>query len=71
MTPFIYGMVVDGDPKDVVAAFRDAGVLALVAGGNVVRFLPTLSMKVNHLEEAVEMMGEALDGLYGDAEAEG
>ena len=66
------GMVVDGDPKEVVAAFREAGVLALVAGGNVVRFLPTLSMRENHLEEAVEMMGEALDGLFGaPEEAEG
>jgi acetylornithine/succinyldiaminopimelate/putrescine aminotransferase len=34
----------------------------------VVRFLPTLSMSENHIEEAVEMMGDALDGLYGDAE---
>ena len=59
------GMVVDGDPKEVVAKFRDFNVLALTAGGNVVRFLPTLSMKESNLEQAVEMMGEALDELYG------
>ena len=58
------GMVVDGDPKVVVEAFRDMGILALTAGGNVVRFLPTLSMSEKHLEEAVEMMGDALDGLW-------
>ena len=64
------GMVVDGDPKVVVDKFREYGLLALTAGGNVVRFLPTLSMSEKHLEEAVEMMGDALDELYGDASAE-
>ena len=61
------GMVMDGDPKPVVEKFRDFNVLALTAGGNVVRFLPTLSMKESNLEQAVEMMGEALDELYGNA----
>ena len=62
------GMVMDGEEKnkEVVDAFREMGILALTAGGNVVRFLPTLSMTGAHLEEAVEMMGDALDGLYGD-----
>ena len=60
------GMVVDGVPKVVVEAFRDMGVLALTAGGNVVRFLPTLSMTEARLEEAVEMMGDALDGLWSE-----
>ena len=63
------GMVIDGDPKPVVEKFRDFNVLALTAGGNVVRFLPTLSMKESNLEQAVEMMGEALDELYDTAEA--
>ena len=62
------GMVVDGDPMEIVEAFRDMGILALTAHGNVVRFLPTLSMSEKHLEEAVEMMGDALDGLYGEEE---
>ena len=62
------GMVVDGDPKEIVDAFRDMGILALTAHGNVVRFLPTLSMSEKHLEEAVEMMGDALEGLYGAEE---
>ena len=59
------GLAVEGDPAAVVEAFREAGVLALTAGSNVVRFLPTLSMKESHLEEAVEMMGDALDELWG------
>ncbi len=60
------GMVVDGDPKAVVDQFRAFNVLALTAGGNVVRFLPTLSMTEDHLEEAVDMMSEALDELWGE-----
>ena len=60
------GMVVDGDPKEVVEKFREYGLLVLTAGGNVVRFLPTLSMSEKHLEEAVEMMGDALDEIYGE-----
>ena len=64
------GMVVDGDPKVVVEKFRDYGLLALTAGGNVVRFLPTLSMSEKHLEEAVDMMADALNELYGEAAEE-
>ena len=64
------GMAVEGDPKAVVDALRDYNVLALTAHGGVVRFLPTLSMSEAHIEEAVEMMGDALDGLWGtDAQA--
>ncbi len=62
------GMVVEGDPKTVVAKFAEFNILTLTAGGNVVRFLPTLSMSEAHLEEAVEMMGDALDELFGAAE---
>ena len=58
------GMVIDGDPKPVVEKLAEYNVLALTAGGNVVRFLPTLSMTTEHIEEAVEMMGDALEELY-------
>ena len=64
------GLVVDGDPKTVVDALRDFNVLALTARGNVVRFLPTLSMSEAHIEEAVEMMGDALDSIWGAEDAE-
>jgi acetylornithine/succinyldiaminopimelate/putrescine aminotransferase len=58
------GMVMEGSAAEVIDAFRDAGVLCCTAGEHVVRFLPTLSMQEKHLEEAVEMMGDALDGLF-------
>jgi predicted acetylornithine/succinylornithine family transaminase len=62
------GMVVEGPAKDVVQAFADGGVLTCTAGEHVVRFLPTLSIREDHLEEAVEMMGDSLDELFAPAE---
>ena len=59
------GMVTEGPAKDVVEAFAAGGVLACTAGAHVVRFLPTLSIREDHLEEAVEMMGDSLDELFG------
>jgi 4-aminobutyrate aminotransferase-like enzyme len=32
----------------------------------VVRFLPPLNIKETDLEEALEMIGDALDGLYSE-----
>ena len=64
------GMVTEGPAKDVVKAFADGGVLACTAGEHVVRLLPPLAMKDSQLEEAVEMMGESLDELFGVAEGE-
>ena len=64
------GMVVDGDPKVVVDKFREYGVLTCTAGGNTVRFLPPLNIKASELEESVEMIGDALDELFGEESAE-
>ena len=60
------GMTVDCDPREVVDALRDGGILALTAGGNTVRFLPPLVLDEDDLEDAVEMIGETLDGLWGE-----
>ena len=60
------GLVVDGDPKDVVEALKAQGLLALTAGGNVVRFLPPLVLKEEDLDEVLDMISEALDCLYGE-----
>ena len=60
------GMVVDGDPKEVVSALRDQGLLALTAGSNVVRFLPPLVLKEEDLEDAVDMISDELDCVYGE-----
>ena len=47
---------------------RDMGLLCCVAGEHVVRFLPPLNIKDTDLEEALEMIGDALDELYGEEE---
>lgn len=60
------GLVVDGEAKPVVDALRDQGLLALTAGPNVVRFLPPLVLGESDLEDAVDMMSDALDGVFGE-----
>ncbi len=62
------GMVVEGSAKEVVDACREMGLLCCVAGEHVVRFLPPLNVKDSDLEEALEMIGDALDQLFGGAE---
>lgn len=60
------GMVVDGDPNEVVEALKSMGLLALTAKGNVVRFLPPLTLKEQDLEDAADMISDALDSVYGE-----
>lgn len=60
------GLVIDGDAKEIVDALAGQGLLALTAGPNVVRFLPPLCLGEDDLEDAVDMISDALDGVYGD-----
>ena len=60
------GLVVDGEAKDVVDALKAQGLLALTAGKNVVRFLPPLTLSEDNLEEAVDMISDALDCTFGE-----
>ena len=60
------GLVVDGDPKEVVEALKAQGILALTAGSNVVRFLPPLVLKEEDVEEAADMFSDAFDCLWGE-----
>ena len=62
------GMVVEGQAKEVVDTCRDMGLLCCTAGEHVVRFLPPLNIKEGDLEEAMEMIGDALDQLFGEDE---
>ena len=60
------GLVVDGEAKDIVEAFKAQGLLALTAGKNVVRFLPPLTLGEDDLEDAVDMISDALDCTFGE-----
>jgi len=62
------GLVVEGSAREVVDACRDMGLLCCAAGEHVVRFVPPLNVKESDLEEAMEMIGDALDQLYGEEE---
>jgi acetylornithine/succinyldiaminopimelate/putrescine aminotransferase len=60
------GLVVDGDPKEIVESLKNQGLLALTAGENVVRFLPPLVLKEDDLGEAIDMIDDALDCTFGE-----
>ena len=60
------GLVVDGDAKEVVDALAGQGLLALTAGPHVVRFLPPLCLGEEDLEDAVDMISDALDNVFGE-----
>ena len=59
------GLVVDGEAKEIVEALKGQGLLALTAGKNVVRFLPPLMLGEGDLEDAVDMISDALDCTFG------
>ena len=59
------GLVVDGDAKEVVDAFKAQGLLALTAGKNVVRFLPPLTLAESDLQDPIDMISDALDCTFG------
>lgn len=58
------GMVVECPAVDVVDKVRDMGLLVLPAGEHVVRFLPPLNVTEDELEEALDMVDDALDELF-------
>ncbi len=61
----LIGMVIDGEAKDVVDSCRMGGVLCCTAGANVVRFLPTLNISDREVEEALEIISDSLDEIWG------
>ena len=61
----LIGLVVDGDVAPIVAELQKQGLLALSAGRNVVRFLPPLTLGEDDLEDAVEMISDALSEVFG------
>jgi acetylornithine/succinyldiaminopimelate/putrescine aminotransferase len=67
----LIGMVVeDGFAKKIVDELCFGGLLACVAGPNVVRFLPPLSLKEKELEEALDMIDETLEIVFEPEDAE-
>ncbi len=50
---------------DVLARAREAGLLAVGGGDNVIRLLPPLIVEDSHIDEAVALLDEAAGGLEG------
>jgi predicted acetylornithine/succinylornithine family transaminase len=56
----LQGLIIEGDPSDVVARARAAGLLVSVAGANVIRFVPPLIVEKAEIDEAVEILDRVL-----------
>ncbi|NQU41255.1 MAG: aspartate aminotransferase family protein [Lentisphaerae bacterium] len=63
------GLVLDQDAVEVTDCLRDMGLLTLPTAGNVIRLLPPLNVKDGELEEAIEMIDEALEIWHDDLNA--
>jgi acetylornithine/N-succinyldiaminopimelate aminotransferase len=59
----LQGLIIDGDPADVVVRARAAGLLVSVAGANIVRLVPPLIVGKPEIDEAIEI----LDRVLGEA----
>ncbi|MBC8039600.1 MAG: aspartate aminotransferase family protein [Opitutaceae bacterium] len=53
---FMVGLQLASDPAPYVAALREAGLLAPLAGGNVIRLLPPLNATTEELARSVEIL---------------
>jgi len=53
---YLVGLQLTGDPAPVVAALREHGLLAPMAGGNVIRLLPPLTATAEDLAESVAII---------------
>ena len=45
-----------GPNLELMTAFRDQKLLTVVAGDNVLRILPPLNVKIDELDEAIDIM---------------
>ncbi len=60
---FLVGLQMVGDPARYVTALRERGLLAVSAGGNVIRLLPPLNATAAELAESVSIIRTALGTL--------
>jgi predicted acetylornithine/succinylornithine family transaminase len=62
------GMVMDEPVAPLLKKLAEVGLLALPAGEQVVRFLPPLNVRESEIEEAVDIIADCLEEMYGVAE---
>ncbi len=67
------GLVLDQAAKPLTTVLAEIGLLTIATAGDVVRFLPPLTVKDDELEEALDMLDDCLAEMHGvveDPEAE-
>jgi len=57
---YMIGLILQSEPPPFVAALREEGLLAVVAGGNTVRLLPPLIATPAHLQQANDIIRTVL-----------
>jgi acetylornithine aminotransferase/acetylornithine/N-succinyldiaminopimelate aminotransferase len=60
---YLVGLQLASDPAPTVAALREAGMLAPVAGGNVIRLLPPLTATPDELAHSVEILRKVFSAV--------
>jgi acetylornithine/N-succinyldiaminopimelate aminotransferase len=56
----LQGLVLDGDATPLVNKARERGLLVSAVGGNVVRLVPALTVGKAEIDEAIELLDQAL-----------
>jgi acetylornithine/succinyldiaminopimelate/putrescine aminotransferase len=67
----LLGALVEPPASEVVTACRDLGLLVLTAGENVVRLAPPFTIDSEDVDEALEILGSALDLVVRSGESRG
>ncbi len=63
------GLVLDQDAKVLTDRLAEEGLLCIPTAGNVVRFLPPLSVSDDEIAEALEIIGDCVAAWHGVGEA--
>jgi acetylornithine/N-succinyldiaminopimelate aminotransferase len=61
-------LVMSAPPSELIAQFRQNGMLVVGAAENVVRFLPPLTISKQELSEAIEKTSISLKSFYQESE---
>lgn len=59
------GLALDQDAKPLATALTEIGLLTIATAGNVIRFLPPLTVKDDELEEALDILEDCLAEMHG------
>lgn len=62
------GLVLDQAAKPLTTALAEIGLLTIATAGNIVRFLPPLTVNDDELEEALDILDDCLAEMHGVAE---